>query len=282
MWKDEQVINLFTFIENGKKQGKTLSVLFAEFAKLDGRKPNSVRNYYYNELCELEQNKARREALKIDLSLHQKCEQKAFDEVETKRIVSEILRLKSLGYSVRKACYKLSDGNLELMVRYQNKFRVLMQKDKQLVSGCKQELKNKGFVVEENPNCKVIKMPQRGKALLSDSDINSLFLGLVKLVKSKAMEEAEGKLKREAEFANDTLRKSLVEIQCKDMEIKKLRSQIKLVQGEKEKIKQELYLLRGQNANLLKKQLKNSEKIQKLRDFAKNFEKNKINSLENN
>ena len=55
-WPDEKIIHLFRFIENGKKQGKTLSSLFVEYANQTNRMPNSVRNYYYNELAGLSNN----------------------------------------------------------------------------------------------------------------------------------------------------------------------------------------------------------------------------------
>ena len=59
-WTDEEVIKLFRFIEDGKKQNHNLSGMFSLYAKLTNRKPNSVRNYYYAELNELENNKERR------------------------------------------------------------------------------------------------------------------------------------------------------------------------------------------------------------------------------
>ena len=89
-WTDEEVIKLFRFIEDGKKQNHNLSGMFSLYAKLTNRKPNSVRNYYYAELNELENNKERRENLGIDISLHQKVEQKEFTEDETENLVLEI------------------------------------------------------------------------------------------------------------------------------------------------------------------------------------------------
>lgn len=271
-WKNEEVITLFRFIEQGKQKGKSLSLLFENYAQQSGRKPNSVRNYYYAELSNLEQDTNRAKQLNIDITLHQKCEQKAFNEDETNHIVSEILRLKSLGYSVRKACLKLSDGNLSEMVRLQNKFRTVIKNNPNIVENCKQGLKQKGFIIEEKQECKILKMPQK-TTRLSDSEINSLFLGLVKLVKKQAMEEANSNLKNDAEFANNTLRKTMVELQTKDLEIKKLRSQFKVVAQEKEKLKQEIMLLRGKSANLIKKQYKENEKLEKLKKFTKSYNK---------
>lgn len=267
-WQDCEVKKLFEFVENGKASGKKLSFLFTQYANQNNRKPNSVRNYYYAELLFLEENPNICKQLGINLAMHTKCEQKAFDESETKQIVREIIRLKSLGYSVRKACLKLSDGNLSQMVRMQNKYRTVLAKQPQVMEECKNELRQKGFLIEEQQKDNVIKMPVR-QTKLSDNDINSLFLGLVKLVKKQAIEDANIKLKNETEFANNALRKSLVEIQTKDMELKKLRENFKLVCKQKQKLEQEIISIRGENAKNLQNKLKNTKKMQKLHKFSK-------------
>lgn len=275
MWPDGEVKKLFKFIEEGKSKGKNLSYLFDAYAKQNDRKANSVRNYYYAELLFLEQNPAKCQRLDINLDMHKKCEQKVFEQDEIKKVVYEILRLKSLGYSVRKACFKLSNGNLSEMVRMQNKYRTIMAKQQDIIEECKTELKQKGFLVEESEHkSNVIKMPTRQNKL-SDNDINSLFLGLVKLVKKQALEDANASLKSETEFANNALRKSLVEIQTKDLELKKLRENFKVVCKQKQKLEQEIVLIRGKNAENLQNKLKNTKKMAKLHKFSKNYAQNK-------
>ena len=265
MWPDDEVKKLFTFIEDGKAKGKKLSYLFDAYARQNNRKANSVRNYYYAELLFLEQNPSKCQKLEINLDKHKKCEQKAFEQSEIKNVVYEILRLKSLGYSVRKACFKLSNGNLSEMVRMQNKYRTVMSNQQNIIEECKTELKQKGFFIEEcEQKNNIIKMPVRS-AKLSDGDINSLFLGLVKLAS----------LKSEAEFANNALRRSLVEIQAKDLELKKLRENFKIVCKQKQKLEQEIVLIRGENVKNLQNKLKNSKKMAKLHKFSKNYAQRK-------
>ena len=53
-WKDNEVKELFTLIENYRDKNASLLSAFSEYAKLSGRKRNSVRNYYYQELAELQ------------------------------------------------------------------------------------------------------------------------------------------------------------------------------------------------------------------------------------
>ena len=117
-------------------------------------------------------------------------------------------------------------------------------------------------------------MPVRS-AKLSDGDINSLFLGLVKLVKKQALEDVSASLKSEAEFANNALRRSLVEIQAKDLELKKLRENFKIVCKQKQKLEQEIVLIRGENVKNLQNKLKNSKKMAKLHKFSKNYAQRK-------
>lgn len=44
-WKDDEIIKLFNVVEKNKKENKSLLTAFSEYAKMSGRKRNSVRNY---------------------------------------------------------------------------------------------------------------------------------------------------------------------------------------------------------------------------------------------
>ena len=255
-WKDDKVIELFRFIEKGKSQNICLTKLFSEYAQKSGRMPNSVRNYYYNELENLINNPKRAKKLNIDVSLHQKNDSKEFSSQETKNLVLEILKKTAKGMSVRKACLSLASGDINLMVRYQNKFRSVVIKDKQLYDECVGELSSQGMNVsikqKSNLPNNVVKFKQR-QQFLTDSDINSLFLGLVKLVKKQAGEEVSKGLKIQNEKANTMLRKTLVELTEKENEIKNLRKNFKVLCDSNQKLKEELKVIRGKNAELLSK-----------------------------
>ena len=266
-WKDEDVISLFRFIEEGKLNNESLSKLFADFAHKTNRMPNSVRNYYYTELKCLEEDELRRKKLGIDISLHQKVEQKEFSEKETEDVIVNILKLTAKGISVRKACLTLANGNISKMVRLQNKYRMTMVKDKEMFKKCVEKLKKEGVNVKGKMPNNVVSMPDR--RLLTESDINSLFLGLVKLVKKQASEQANIMLKKDNEKANDMLRKTLVNLSEKEKEIKNLRKQFKVLSVENEKLCEEVKLLRGKNAELITKQ----NKLNALKKFKQKFEK---------
>jgi hypothetical protein len=212
-WEDSEIKSQFNCMLKTKKSNKSLLEGFREFAKKTKRKANSVRNYYYLEIENLSKDSERAKKLGINLSAHNVQHTDKFSDKETEQLVTEILRLKCLGFSVRKACLKLANNSAEEMLRYQNKFRSVMNNNKNLYTKCLMSLKKNGLSnpkfekqIEKNENVVYMKKPEVQK--LTDEDMNSLFLGLVKLVKKNAIENIEKNLISEAEFANSTLRET--------------------------------------------------------------------------
>ena len=272
-WKDEEVKKLFDFIEDGRKNNVPLIKLFSQYAHLTGRKPNSVRNYYYIELEALQEDESRTKKLGIDLSIHKKNDQKEFSDDETRELVMKILQMTSKGISVRKACLTLANGDITQMVRFQNKFRTVVVKQKELFDECLSKLQTKDTkYVSKRPD-NVIAF-RNNKTSLTDSDINSLFLGLVKLVKKQATEQATKNQEIEITRANNMLRKTLVSLRQKEDEIKSLQKNFKLLSKENEKLSEEIKLLRGKNAELLSSQTK----MQGLKKFANRYKAKNISS----
>lgn len=200
-WSDVEVKSLFERVEKCKHENVALIRAFAEHAKKFSRKQNSVRNYYYHEVDNLCGDLARAAELKIDLKKHQKVHFKNFDKVQEGDLFGEIDKLTKAGLSVRAACLKLSGGDLALMTRFQNKyqnmkrkidssekFKNIMQTNQKTAKNGANSTKilyNQDFSVQENEKIIPFKIPHN----LSDADINSLFLGLVRLVKKSAQEE---------------------------------------------------------------------------------------------
>ena len=245
-WNEEEIKKLFDIVEECKKKNRPTSHAFKEYASLSSRKPDSVRNYYYWQLALLEKNKILAKSLNIDLSKHKIIKGKKFSTAESEKLIKDINALISQGYSVRKACLKLANNDVSEMIRLQNKYRSMTM---------------------NSPNKKVDNitvMPTR-KNKLTDSDINSLFLGLVNMVKRNAKEEADSNLKNQVEIANDTLRRMIVELGQKELEIKKLRSQFKILAEEKEEINKKLSDLQTKSASLSQElKSKKMEELKKL------------------
>ena len=209
-WEDEEVKTLFKFVEIKKSEGMPLIKIFKAFGGYTGRCQNSVRNYYYAEIKNLTEDEKRCRDLNIIIKNHVAKNAQPFSDSETKNVVERINTLVGNGYSVRRACLALADGNITKMVRYQNKYRSEIK--------AKKESKNMG---------NIIKMPVK-RNLMTDDDIKALFMGILKLVKKQEMEKAKQTYECELEQANQKLKNALAEIVVKTAKIEKLQSKIAL------------------------------------------------------
>lgn len=124
-YTEEEAKSLVEYITAGKREGNTLSGLFASYAQKTGRAKGSVRNYYYALLRSTGDERVKNMLHGTDLKAEKIT---PFSEEETDRILKEILIRKSKGISVRKAVYELSEGDDKLMLRYQNKYRNVVGK----------------------------------------------------------------------------------------------------------------------------------------------------------
>ncbi|MBP3389554.1 MAG: hypothetical protein J6K71_00055, partial [Clostridia bacterium] len=145
-----------------------------------------------------------------------------------------------------------SGGDVTKMLRLQNKYHAMHPK--------------------KEPLTNVVFMPQK-KQVLSEGEISSLVLGLVKLVKKTAEEKAEENLKSKILSANFELRKSIKALANKQREVELLRKNFEILTTEKQKIEEEIKSLRCQNVELLKLQ-KNQEKMSSLKSYVKKLSQN--------
>lgn len=234
-WADSEVKDLFLTVEDVKDSNKPLKDAFVAHAQKYSRKPNSVRNFYYNQLVQLKKDLIRTKRLGIDLSRHEKLEVEYFSPEDQDRLISDIDRLVKSGMSIRKACLKLSGGDINLMLRYQNKYRNYI-------------LKQSKRAMPDN----IIKFSKK-KMSLSDEDINSLFLGLVRLVKRTAEEQASSRYKTQNQNSNDQLRKMLVQLNQKDREVEKLKAEYAKIKSENAALIQKMMKLECQKVEKLNK-----------------------------
>jgi len=232
-WGKAEVYDLFKLVENFKTKNKPLLKAFESFAIISNRKTNSIRNFYYFQLKEFEVNKILAKEYNINLDLHKKNEQKFFTEQEVELSMGKIATLLDKGFSVRRACCEVASGDLKLMIRLQNKYR--------------SQLKVKNAAKSNN----VLFMPNK-KSGLTDDEINSLFLRLVKIVKKSARDNLDANLIFQVQSANSQLRKSIKDLADKDREVKILRKKFELLSNEKFKLKEEIKCLRSQNVEMLK------------------------------
>ncbi len=126
-YTEEEAKELIEFVKNGRKQGKTLTYLFACYGQRRNRAKGSVRNYYYALMKNEKQDQ--RIVKLLDGSELEVEKIRAFTPEETDEVLRSILAEKSKGMSVRKAIFNLSKGDDKLMLRLQNKYRNTLKKE---------------------------------------------------------------------------------------------------------------------------------------------------------
>lgn len=209
MWSNFEIQTLFGVVEKYKKENKPLNLAFENYAIKTNRQTLSVRNFYYKMLKYYQNSPKKAKKDGINISLHYKKVAKKFTISEEKELVDKIEKLKKQGFSTRNACLKLSNNNPTLMLRYQNKYRYFLNS----------KIKTK----EKQEDNKIIKINEYKKnRKLSDEDIKSLFLGLVKLIKTNALESVNENLKQENAENKIKLVNALNEINLKQNKIERL------------------------------------------------------------
>ena len=251
IWKNQEVKELFLEVENVKANNKPLKDAFINHAKKYNRKPNSVRNYYYHEIDNLSKDSKRLEKLKIDLSKHEKSSIIYFSKDEENDLMKKIDDMVSGGMSVRKACYTLSKGDVGQMLRYQNKYRNFLSKTNSA---------NENNLDGE----KIIKFTKK-RTTLTDNEIQSLFMGLVRLVKRNAIEEISDKVKVDFENANQEFRKAIIELHNKEKEYKDLKNEFLKIKEENAKLISNMIKLKCDKATKLREKLE-KQKLNKIVD----------------
>lgn len=220
VWSDGEVKDLFKQVHEFKLAGKPTKDAFLQHAKTYGRKANSVRNYYYHELDSLTSDADRVKRLGIDLSLHKKNQFVGFSEKEKQAIITKIQQKLQEGYSVRKACYLLSGGDVKQMLRLQNKFRAN----------------------QKNQHSNILFFRKKPANKISESDVNGLFMGVVKLVKKMALDEAKNAVAEEKTQANLAIRKLVAQLGQKDRELEFLKTDYLSLKKENALLKKKVLL----------------------------------------
>lgn len=132
-WREDEIDRLWDGIRQANASGEPLRAVFEEMGKSLGRKPNSVRNFYYMQLRRREGAGVRRAA-----------PFETFTEDEVRALVRDVLMARSRGQSVRSAVMALSQGDRARMLRYQNKYRSVLKKRPELVRDVLEELRQEG------------------------------------------------------------------------------------------------------------------------------------------
>lgn len=179
-WKDEEKLMLWDEVKKAQKIGSPLKRVFETVAHKTGRKPNSVRNYYYmkvKETGEIEQKPSTFTP---------------FTKEEIYMLLRTLLAASANGESIRGASLRLANGDKTLMLRYQNKYRSLVKNGRSLVEKVMADMDrdNEKYLNPYNTQKSIAAATKESKyipesviksLMACDVDIKSFFKGLAKI-----------------------------------------------------------------------------------------------------
>lgn len=135
-WSDSENQLLWETADEAQQQGLPLKAVFDQIARQTGRRPNSIRNYYYAQVRQHEDGQPRAARFV------------PFTQQEVDWLMEEVLTARAEGQSVRACLQKLSNGDHSLMLRYQNKYRSVIKSRPEYVRELVEKLKEKGVDCE--------------------------------------------------------------------------------------------------------------------------------------
>ena len=150
-WSDTENKLLWETADEAQQQGLPLKAVFEQIARQTGRRPNSIRNYYYAQVREHDGG-AERPARFVP-----------FTQQEVDWLMEQVLVARSAGQSVRSCLQKLSGGDHSLMLRYQNKYRAVIKSRPDYVQDIVEKLKAQGV------ECETPQVNHRARADLQQS-----------------------------------------------------------------------------------------------------------------
>lgn len=160
-WSEQETERLFEEARCALNDGLPIKSVFTKISKLTGRKPNSIRNYYY---LKLKENSELGKTTFVP-----------FEDTQVRELIETILIERSKGRSVRSIAFSLGDGDKKAMLRYQNKFRSVIRNNPEYVKSVMEDLKSQGKEVSDPFECKRHRsQPQRDISVILIELMNNL------------------------------------------------------------------------------------------------------------
>lgn len=177
-WTEEETKQLWREIEAASQTGAPLRGVFERMGQALGRKPNSVRNYYYMQLRS-----------QGDARLRRASPFETFTQEEIHDLLRAVLSARAQGQSVRSCVTALAEGDRARMLRYQNKYRSILRKKPDLIAQVCRELKEEGVDCPSPVSVTVrpISSPAEEPA---DPDVQAILRGVSALARRAAGQEA--------------------------------------------------------------------------------------------
>ena len=150
-WSESENQLLWETADEAQQQGLPLKAVFDQIARQTGRRPNSIRNYYYAQVRQNEDGK------------NHTARFVPFTQQEVDWLMEQVLTARAEGQSVRSCLQKLANGDHSLMLRYQNKYRAVIKSRPEYVREMVDKLNAQGVT------CDAPQVNHRVKADLNES-----------------------------------------------------------------------------------------------------------------
>ena len=139
-WQEDETNRLFDAVKQASETGLPLRSVFESLSDDLGRKPNSIRNYYYACLRQ-----------KPDAAYLRAAPFATFTPEETHQLLRQVLMARGQGISVRACVMDLAQGDHSRMLRYQNKYRTVLKHRPELIDAVREELRQEGLPYPKEP-----------------------------------------------------------------------------------------------------------------------------------
>ena len=132
-WKDTETNLLWEEVRNAREMGLPLKSAFDNVAEKTGRKPNSIRNFYYAKVKEGG----------VDIPAINSAFT-PFTDDEIDNLIETVLAAQAKGMSVRGITMQMGEGDKKAMLRYQNKYRSMVKNNPDAVRAVMQRMRADG------------------------------------------------------------------------------------------------------------------------------------------
>ncbi|MGI5900006.1 MAG: hypothetical protein ACOX8S_08825 [Christensenellales bacterium] len=141
-WSPEEQDLLWHEVKKASQNGGSLRTVFDSVANQTGRKPNSIRNYYYIAVKEGQAPEG--------VSCQRTLPFRPFDDDEMQGLVRRILIARSKGLSVRSCVMEMGEGDKAKTLRYQNKYRSILKNRPDYIKQAMEQLEREGVEFGED------------------------------------------------------------------------------------------------------------------------------------
>lgn len=132
-WQKQEIEALERSVQQAEQSGEPLRSVFERMGRELGRRPNSIRNFYYAQVRAQAGDGAQR-ALPFE----------TFAQEEVEQLLARVLTARAQGTSVRACVRELAGGDRTKMLRYQNKYRSVIRTRPELVKRVMEDLTSRG------------------------------------------------------------------------------------------------------------------------------------------